>query len=76
MVCGKKTALGLVMPHHPKIRLQHVTEDMSTNYREGTEKDLHEVLVSVSGYATRVTSMGNTLVFYKEHDMPAASANT
>ena len=71
-----KTALGLVMAHHPEIRLQLVTEAMPTNYRDATEIDLREVLVSVSGYATRVASMVNTLVYYKEHDLPTTSKDT
>ena len=71
-----KTTLGVMMAHHPEIRLQRVTEAMPTNYRDDTEIDLHEVLVSASGYATRVASMVTSSVNYKEHDMLAASEGT
>ena len=69
---GAKTTLGLFMAHYPEAEIEAVTEGMPSAYEDGSEVDPAAVLKSVAGYATRVTDMVDTSIFYRRHHVPAA----
>ena len=61
----------LMMAHHSEIKIREVTKGMPERYDDGRSIDKDEVLEFVAGYATRVASMVNTKVYYKEHALPS-----
>ena len=68
---GAKTAICLMMAHHPEIKIREVTKCMPERYNDDRSIDQDEVLESFSGYTTCVASMVNTKVYYKEHALPS-----
>ena len=71
---GAKTMLGLVVAHHPEICLWRVTEATTKTCDDGIEIVPRKVFASVSGYATRVASMVDTSVYYREYEVPVPPA--
>ena len=68
---GAKTGLCLMMAYHAEIKIEEVTKGLPDRYDDDKSIDQDEVLESVAGYATRVASMVNMKVYYKEHALPS-----
>ena len=61
---GAKSALGLVMAHHPEMKIWRVTKCMPAKYDNGQKIIPRDVFKSVAGYASHVADMVDLSIFF------------
>ena len=70
---GAKTALGLMMVHYPEAEAWRVAAGFPLEKEDGTpleEKDRKAILLSISGYASKVAKMVSLTTVFKEVSCP------
>src|SRR5664279_3043082 len=72
---GAKTDLGLVMGHHPEMKICRVTKCMPVKYDNGKKIVPKEVFKSVSGYASHVADMVDLSMFFHRVELHARPAD-